>query len=76
MVFICIFPLIKIIIISLVYKFVGAVMEPVVDDRIVDCLTDVGNSLTMVFACVLSVGIMFFIMISIVASTGRLVMVG
>jgi stage III sporulation protein AE len=76
MVFICIFPLIKIIFISLVYKFVGAVMEPVVDDRIVDCLTDVGNSHTMVFACVLSVGIMFFIMISIVASTGRLVMVG
>jgi stage III sporulation protein AE len=76
MVFICIFPLIKIIIVALIYKFVGAVMEPVVDDRIVDCLTDVGNSLTMVFACVLSVGIMFFIMISIVASTGRLVMVG
>ena len=74
MIFICVFPLIKIILMSLVYKFVGAVMEPVVDKRIVDCLSSVGNSLTLVFAAVFSVSVMFFIMITIIISTGRLVM--
>jgi stage III sporulation protein AE len=59
---------------SLVYKFVGAVMEPVVDKRIVDCLSSVGSSLTLVFAAVFSVSVMFFIMITIIISTGRLVM--
>lgn len=77
MLFICVFPLIKIIIISLIYKFVGAVMEPVVDKKVVDCLTAAGNSFTIIFACVLSVAIMFFIFITIIASTGRLItMVG
>lgn len=74
MILICIFPLIKIILMSLVYKFVGAVMEPVVDKRIVNCLSSVGNSLTLVFASVFSVSVMFFVMITIIISTGRLVM--
>lgn len=74
MILICVFPLIKIILMSLVYKFVGAVMEPVVDKRIVDCLSSVGSSLTLVFAAVFSVSVMFFIMITIIISTGRLVM--
>ena len=74
MIFTCIFPLIKIAIIALIFKFVGAVMEPVVDKRIVDCLDSAGGSLTIIFASVLSVAVMFFIMITIIASTGRLVM--
>lgn len=74
MIFICVFPLIKITIISLIYKFVGAVMEPIVDKKIVNCLSSAGSSLTIVFACVVSVAVMFFIMITIIASTGRLVM--
>lgn len=74
MIFICVFPLIKIAIISLIYKFVGAVMEPVVDKKVVDCLSSAGSSLTIVFACVISVAVMFFIMITIISSTGRLVM--
>lgn len=74
MILICVFPLIKIILMSLVYKFVGAVMEPVVDKRIVDCLSSVGNSLALVFAAVFSVSVMFFVMITIIISTGRLVM--
>lgn len=72
-IFICLFPLIKIIMLSLIYKFVGAVMEPVVDKKIVDCLNAAGNSMVMVFASVLSVAIMFFIMITIITSTGKLI---
>ena len=69
---ICVFPLLKIIVIALIYKLVGAVMQPVVDSRITSCLNNVGNSLTMVFASVLSVAVIFFIIIAIVITTGRL----
>ncbi|SKA81952.1 stage III sporulation protein AE [Caloramator quimbayensis] len=73
MVIICIFPLIKIIIVALIYKFVSAVMEPIVDKKIINCLSAVGNSITMIFVCVLSVAVMFFIMITIIAQTGRFI---
>lgn len=70
---ICIFPLIKIILIALIYKFVSAVMEPIVDRKVINCLSAVGSSITMIFVCVLSVAVMFFIMITIIAQTGRLI---
>jgi stage III sporulation protein AE len=71
---ISIYPLLKILIIALIYKFVGAVMEPVVDKKVVDCLGAVGNSLVIMFAAVLSAAVMLFIMITMVAQTGKLVM--
>ncbi|MCX7885199.1 MAG: stage III sporulation protein AE [Caloramator sp.] len=73
MMLICIFPLIKIIIVALIYKFASAVMEPIVDKKVINCLSTVGNSITMIFVCVLSVAVMFFIMITIIAQTGRLI---
>lgn len=77
MICICLFPLVKILLLALIYKLVGAVMEPIVDKRVVECLSSVGDSLTLVFASVLSVSVMFFIMITIIMSTGKLiVMVG
>lgn len=74
MLVISIYPLLKILLIALIYKFVGAVMEPVVDKKIVDCLGAVGNSLVIMFAAVLSAAVMLFIMITMVAQTGKLVM--
>ena len=74
MIFICLFPLLKIILISLIYKFVAAVMEPVVDRKITGCLTSIGGSLTVIFSSVLSMAIMFFIMITIITSTGKLIL--
>ena len=74
MLIISIYPLLKILIIALIYKFVGAVMEPVVDKKVVDCLGAVGNSLVIMFAAVLSAAVMLFIMITMVAQTGKLVM--
>ncbi|MEF9933790.1 MAG: stage III sporulation protein AE [Clostridium sp.] len=74
MIFICIFPLLKIMIITLIYKFVASVMEPVVDRKIIDCLSSVGGSFTVIFSSLLCVAIMFFIMITIITTTGRLIM--
>lgn len=68
----CIFPLIKVVSLIFIYKLSGALIEPISDKRIVNCLNEVGNSLTMLFASVLSVAVMFFIMVTIMASTGKM----
>lgn len=68
----CIFPLIKIVSMIFIYKIASALIEPISDKRIIDCLNDVGNSLTLVFASVVCVAVMFFIMVTIIASTGKL----
>jgi stage III sporulation protein AE len=68
--FICIFPMIKLLLLILTFKFVGAVMEPIVDGRMVKCLGHAGNSLVFVLACVLSVASIFFVIITMIISAG------
>ncbi|KPU44919.1 stage III sporulation protein AE precursor [Oxobacter pfennigii] len=67
----CIFPLLKIISLIFIYRIAAAIIEPVSDKKIVGCINDVGNSLTLVFASVLCVAIMLFIMVTIMASSGK-----
>lgn len=68
--FICIFPLIKLLLLILTFKFVGAVMEPIVDGRMVKCLNHAGSSLVFILACVLSVASIFFVIITMIISAG------
>ncbi|HBM80155.1 MAG: stage III sporulation protein AE [Clostridiales bacterium] len=72
LVILCIFPLIKIITLVLIFKVTGALIQPISDKRIIECLNSVGDSLTLIFASVLCVAIMFFIMITVMASTGKM----
>ncbi|ERI91327.1 stage III sporulation protein AE [Clostridiales bacterium oral taxon 876 str. F0540] len=73
---IVLFPIIKILIMSFVFKLTAALIEPISDSKIVNCITAVGNSLTLVMSCVISVSIMYFIMISIIASAGKMAIGG
>lgn len=70
---ICIFPLIKILMLSLIYKFACVVLEPIADSRIVSSLNTAGKSMVIIFAAVISVAVMFFIMITILASAGKVI---
>lgn len=68
---ISIVPIIKIVSLIVVYKFTIVVIEPIANIRIINCLTDISKSLTLVLATVAIVGIMFFIVISIIIGTGN-----
>ncbi|MCG8502768.1 MAG: stage III sporulation protein AE [Firmicutes bacterium] len=68
---ICFVPVIKIIALIAVYRFTAAVIEPVSDKRIVQCISELGNSLTMIFAMVLTVAVMFLLFITIVIGVGN-----
>lgn len=68
---IVIFPIIKLVIMSFIYKLTAALVEPISDKRLVTCISSVGDSIILITSCILSVSVMFFIMISIVASAGK-----
>ncbi|MBU3110667.1 stage III sporulation protein AE [Clostridium lacusfryxellense] len=68
---IVIFPILKLLIMAFLYKAAAALIEPISDRRTVDCINSVGDSILLLMSCVISVSIMFFIMVAIVASTGR-----
>lgn len=69
---ITIFPIIKILIMALLYKLTAALIEPISDSKIVNCISSVGDSLMLVMSCVISISLMFFIMVSIIASAGKM----
>jgi stage III sporulation protein AE len=73
---IVLFPIIKIFIMAMIYKFTAALIEPISDKRMVNCITSAGDSLILVMSCLISVSVMFFVMIAIIATTGKAVMGG
>lgn len=73
---ITIFPIIKLLIMALLYKLTAALIEPISDSKIVNCISSVGDSLLLVMSCVISVSLMFFIMVSIIASAGKMMIGG
>lgn len=73
---IVIFPIIKIFIMSLMYKLTAAVIEPISDKKLVNCIGAAGDSLTLIMSCLISVSVMFFIMIAIIATAGKAVIGG
>lgn len=69
-------PLIKLILISFIYKLSAALVEPISDPRITKSLEAAGNSMVLIISCVLTVSLMFFILIGIMASSGRFIVGG
>lgn len=70
------YPIIKLILISFVYKITAAIIEPISDKRITSSISSAGDSLILIMSCVVSVSIMFFILLAIMASAGKFVIGG
>ena len=61
----CALPLIKILIVSFLYRFAAGVAEPATDKRIVLLLMDLSGNITLIFAILLMVSVMFIISIAL-----------
>lgn len=68
----CLIPMIKILALIIIYKLCAAVIEPISENGLVECLNSMSTSLILLFATVSSVAIMFFITITIIISTGNI----
>lgn len=67
-----VFPALKILSLVVIYKLSAALVQPFGDSRIADSLDFMGNSLILVFAAVIAVGLMFFMVLAIIVGLGNI----
>ncbi|QGG46558.1 stage III sporulation protein AE [Heliorestis convoluta] len=64
-------PALKILAMVIVYRLVGAILQPMGDSPLADSLDIIGNSLALIFGAVATVGMMFFLALTIVVGAGN-----
>lgn len=65
-----IYPIIKLVFVSLIYKITASLLEPITDKRITACVQAAGDAITVLLSAVLSVSLMFFVLLAIMATAG------
>ncbi|WP_252254543.1 stage III sporulation protein AE [Clostridium sp. ZBS12] len=73
---ILLYPIIKLVLMTVIYKLAASLIEPISDPRITNSVAAAGDSMTLIISCVLSVSLMFFILIALVASSGLFIVGG
>lgn len=69
--FICILPVIKILVLLFTYKLIAVVIQPIGSSNLVEFFNQVGKSLLLVLVSLISTGTMFFITITIIVEAGN-----
>ncbi|MBA4544532.1 stage III sporulation protein AE [Thermoactinomyces daqus] len=69
---ICAFPAVKILSLALIYNFSAAVMQPLGNSPIIESLETIGRTLIYIFAALATVGLMFFLAITIIVASGNI----
>ncbi|MGE5614172.1 MAG: stage III sporulation protein AE [Bacillota bacterium] len=68
---ICIAPMLKIMAMVVLYKVAGALLEPISESRITNCINDVAGSMLQIFAMTAAVAFMFVILVTAIVSAGN-----
>jgi len=69
---ICLFPALKIISLILTYRLAAALLQPIGDGNLVNCLSSIGNSLILIFAVLAVVSLMFFLLLTVLVGVGNI----
>lgn len=68
----CLIPAAKLVLFSLSYKLAAAVIQPVSDVRIVECISSVGEGMFLLMKTMVVSGILFWLTLAVMcAATGR-----
>ncbi|MCS1350775.1 stage III sporulation protein AE [Mechercharimyces sp. CAU 1602] len=70
--FICAFPAIKILSLAFIYNFSAALLQPLGNSPIIGVLNVIGKTLIYIFAALATVGLMFFLAITIMITAGNI----
>ncbi|WP_438358010.1 stage III sporulation protein AE [Brevibacillus dissolubilis] len=68
----CAFPAIKILVLAMIYNLSSAILQPLGSSPIISALGTIGKSLLFVFAALATVGLMFFLAITIIIAAGNI----
>jgi stage III sporulation protein AE len=66
-----VFPLLKILALVFIYKLAAALIQPLGETNLSDSLNTMGNCLSLVFAAVAIVSVVFYLAITIIAGAGN-----
>lgn len=66
------FPAMKMLVISFIYQFTAAILQPLGGGPIIKCLDIIGKSILYVFSALAIVSLMFFLSITIIIAAGNL----
>lgn len=66
---VCLVPIIQIVITSLMYQLIAALIQPVSDKRLVNCVSSVADGSKILLKIVFTTGVLFLITIAVVAAT-------
>ncbi len=69
---VCLAPLLKILALVILYKLTSALVEPISDKKITNCLSDMAASLTYILGLTAAIAVMFLIAITVVINTTNL----
>lgn len=67
----CLFPALKIISLVLTYRLAAALVQPIGNGNLVNCLGGIANSLVLIFAALALVTLMFFILLTVLIGSGN-----
>lgn len=65
------FPIIKVFILAFIHKLTAAIVQPISDKRVVNAINEAGDALILLAASLISISVMFFIIVAIIASCGN-----
>jgi stage III sporulation protein AE len=69
--FLCLFPAVKIVALAVIYRLSAAVLQPLGSSPITACLETIGKTMVYVFAAVAAVGMMFFLAVTVILAAGN-----
>ena len=64
----CAVPVVKLTVLTLMYRLAAAVIQPISDPRMVRCVSSVGDGIQMLLKTACSAALLFFITIALVCS--------
>ena len=64
-------PIIKALVMMLIYNISAALIEPLVDKRMSKCIADAGNAIKIIFALMSTVSVLFIISITLMIKVGN-----
>ncbi len=67
---VCLMPIMKIAAVVLLYKITCALVEPISEKRITDCINDIANSMILIIGSVAVVAFMFIVSITAIIGAG------
>ncbi|SDK55696.1 stage III sporulation protein AE [Sediminibacillus albus] len=69
---IALFPAVKIFVIALIYKLASALLQPIGDGPVIECMDSISKHIIYIFAALLIVTLMFFLAIVILVAASNL----